>query len=407
MNPWPMVVADLRGMRWSAAAVALLVALAVASAVAIGAQERTLRSGSARAADDFDLVVGAPGSETQLVLTAVYLDLAALALVDGEVLNRLAADPRVAAVAPLAFGDVVRGAPVIGTSAAFVTRWGRVSPAEGRVFEQEGEAVIGADVALRVGESAVPSHAVGGHAHSDEAEEARHRHEGHSYRIVGRLPRLGSPYDRAILVPIESVWEVHGLGNGHAAEGRIGPPFEADRPPGIPAIVVKPRGVADAYALRAAYRGGGTVAVFPAEVLVALYRTMGEVRDALVVASWLNTSLVFAALALLVLTLTGLRRRRYAVLRALGAPAAYILAVVWLGAAMLVAAGGAAGLLLGWAGAVGVSAAVEARTGLRLAFRPEWSDGLLVLGLVALGAVVAGLPALAAYRRPVDAALRV
>lgn len=401
-----MVLADLRSMRGTAFAVPLLVALAVASAVAIGAQERMLRSGSARAADDFDLLVGAPGSETQLVLTAVYLDLAALTLVDGQVLSRLAADPRVAAVAPIAFGDVVRGAPVIGTTAAFATRWGRLAPAEGRVFEREGEAVIGVDVPLRIGDSIVPSHAVVGHAHADAAEEARHRHEGHSYTVVGRMPRLGSPWDRAILVPIESVWEVHGLGDGHAEEGRIGLPFDAPAVPGVPAIVVKPRRVADAYALRSQYRSGGTMGVFPAEILVALYRTMGDVRDVLVVAAWLNTGLIFAALTLLVLTLTGLRLRRYAILRALGAPALYIASVVWLGAACLIAAGGLAGLLLGWVGAIAVSAIIAARTGLSLAFRPEWSDGILVLGLLTLGALLAALPALASYRQPVNAGLR-
>lgn len=406
MNPWPMVLADLRAMRWTAFAVPLLVALAVASAVAIGAQERMLRSGSARAADDFDLLIGAPGSETQLVLTAVYLDLSALTLVDGAILNRLANDPRVESAAPIAFGDVVRGFPVIGTTAGFVTRWGRRSPSEGRLFDAEGEAVAGADVTLKVGDSFVPSHAVAGHAHGDEAEEARHRHEGHSYTIVGRMPRLGSAYDRAILVPVESVWEVHGLGDGHATEGRIGPPFDADNVPGVPAVVVKPRRVADAYALRSQYRSGGTMAVFPAEILVSLYRTMGDVRDALVAAAWLNTALIFAALTLLMITLAGLRRHRYAVLRALGAPARYIVAVVWLGAGLLIAAGGLAGLLLGWGGAVAVSWVIASRTGLALTFRPDWADGLLVIGLVSLGALFASLPALAAYRQPVNAVLR-
>ena len=406
MNPWPMVAADLRAMRWTALFVPLLVALAVASAVAIGAQERTLRAGSARAADDFDLLVGAPGSETQLVLTAVYLDLKALTLMDGGVLARLAGDRRVSAAAPLAFGDVVRGAPVIGTTAAFASRWSRLAPAEGRLFEREGEAVVGADVALAVGATFEPSHAPPGHGHADEEEEARHRHEGHEIRVVGRMPRLGSPYDRAILLPVESVWEVHGLGSGHATEGRIGPPYDATSVPGVPAIVVKPRTVADAYALRAQYRTAGTTAVFPAEVLVGLYRMVGDLRDALAVAAWLNTGLIFAALAALVGTLASLRRRRYAVLRALGAPAVYIVAVVWLGAAILVAAGGAAGLLLGWAGALAVSGVLEARTGLALALAPAWSDAGLVLGLVALGAAFGILPALAAYRRPVDDTLR-
>lgn len=409
MNPFPMVRADLKALRWLAFAIPLLIAVAVAMGVGIGAQERMLRQSSARAADDFDLLIGAAGSQTQLVLTTVYLDLEALPLTDGALLNRLATDPRVAAVAPIAFGDVVRGFPVIGTTPAFASRWGRVQAAEGRLFEKEGEALVGADVSLKIGDTFKPSHATGGgHAFQEDAEEeTRHRHEEVSYTVVGRLPRLGTPWDRAIQVPVESVWETHGLGNGHADDdAELGPPFDAQNVPGVPAIVVKPKRIADAYALRSQYRQGGTMAVFPAEVLVSLYKTIGDVKDVLVASSWISNGLIFVAVLLLLLTLTGLRRRRYAVLRALGAPAIYILVVVWLEAAILLAAGCALGLLLGWGAASVVSRAIEAETGLHLAFSPGMPDMLFVAGLIALGSLLALVPAALTYRLPVSDALR-
>jgi putative ABC transport system permease protein len=200
------------------------------------------------------------------VLAAVHLRLDALPAMDGAIVERLRADKGVAAVAPLAFGDIARGYPVVGATAEFATRWGRHPPAEGRLFAAEDEAVVGADVALALGDVVVPSHAP--HA----AAEAAHRHEGAGARVIGRLPRFGSAWDRAILVPIEAVWEVHGLGNGHAEDGRIGPPFDAARVPPVPIAVVRPASVADAYALRQRYRQDGTMAVFPAEVLSELYR---------------------------------------------------------------------------------------------------------------------------------------
>ena len=134
----------------------------------------------------------------------------------------------------------------------------------------------------------------------------------------------------------------------------------------MPAIVVKPRAVADAYALRAQYRQGGTVAFFPAEVLVALYSTLGDVRDVLVVASALNDVLIFAATMMLLLALAGLRRRRYAVLRALGASRSYILLTVWLGASFILLAGCLAGLALGGLASWLIAYVVEQRTGLAL-----------------------------------------
>ncbi|TCR67241.1 ABC transporter permease [Bosea sp. BK604] len=410
MNPFPMVWADIRALRWTALAIVTLVALAVAIGVAIGAQERALRRSSAAAAEDFDLLIGAPGSQTQLVMSSIYLQPDAIPLIDGRLLNTLAKDERVAAVAPIAFGDISRGYVIVGTTADLVSRWGRLKPSEGRFFAGEGEAVLGADVSYKLGETIEPSHGVLGHAAKPgqvDEEEAGHRHEGHGYVAVGRLPRLGSPWDRAILVPVENVWEVHGLGNGHASEeAGIGLPFDGQKIPGVPAIVVKPRSVAGAYQLRAQYRQGGTMAFFPAEVLVTLYRALGDVRDVLVVASVLNAVLILAAVLLLLVAVAGLRRRRYAVLRALGAPRAYVLLVVWLGMALLIGAGCLSGLAVGAVFTRAVSGLVEAQTGLRLAFSLESREMLQVLLLFAIGSVVSLLPALMSYRAPVVAGLR-
>ncbi len=93
LNPLPVILADIRRSRWGFASVVGLIAVAVALGVAVSAQERALRRGSAAAADAFDLLVGAPGSPTQLVLTAVYLQPAALPLVPGDVLKGLHDEP--------------------------------------------------------------------------------------------------------------------------------------------------------------------------------------------------------------------------------------------------------------------------------------------------------------------------
>jgi putative ABC transport system permease protein len=105
MNPLPIVWADCRRATTGILSVVCLIAIAVALGVAVSAQERALRTGSARAADAFDLLIGAPGSQTQLVLTAVYLQPAALPLLPGEVLKRLQTEARAGYSAPKALGD--------------------------------------------------------------------------------------------------------------------------------------------------------------------------------------------------------------------------------------------------------------------------------------------------------------
>ncbi len=151
-----MVWADLRAMRLGGLIVVGLIALAVAMGVAVSAQERTLRQASARASDDFPLLVGAAGSATQLVLTSVFLQPEALPLLPGATAAKVLADPRAAATAPIAVADVVQGHALVGTTAPLVTHWGRLQPSEGRMFAAEDEAVVGARARLAVGQSVTP-----------------------------------------------------------------------------------------------------------------------------------------------------------------------------------------------------------------------------------------------------------
>ena len=403
MNPFPVVVADFRHRPATALAIVVLIALAVALGVAISAQERALRKGGARAADAFDLLIGAPGSETQLVLTTVFLQPAPLPLVSGELLRKLDSDPRVAGAAPVAYGDFHRGMPVVGTSAAFVTRFGALTLAEGRNFAAMGEVVTGADTGAPLGYEFHPAHGQDG--------EGQHVHDGDTYRVVGRLPRTGTPWDRAFLVPIESVWETHALPTGHEeheadADAAIGPPWGSDRLAGVPAIVVKPRSIADAYALRGAYRRDGVNAVFPGEILVSLYAVLGDIRDLLSLIAIGTQVLVLAAILMTILLAVGQRARQMAVLRALGASRLYVFLVIWLQTVLQVATGAALGLTGGWGFAHVIAIAVEARTGLALPVTLGGGEVVLAAALVLAGGALALLPALIAYRMPVARGLR-
>lgn len=447
MNPLPIVLATLRGHRLTCGLFVLLVALAVALGVAVTAQERALRRGSARAADAFDLIVAAPGSQTDVLLAAVYLRPTAMELVPGDTLARLYAEPRARLVAPLAFGDSVHGNVIVGTTAAFVDHLSG-GLVEGRPFAAATEAVVGALSPIGLGERLKPVHgmheaesdedhagdaAEEGHAddgdrdgeaagvpadhHDGEAEDHDHDDheaevaEGHehglAFTVVGRMRPTGTPWDRAVVVPVEYVWAVHGLASGHAeGETRIGPPFAAERLPGVPAVVVAPDSVAAAYGLRNAYRDSRTTAFFPAEALGELYAILGDVARLLGLLTLATQSLVVAAIAVGVLTLLELYRRRFALLRALGASRAFVFLTVWSFVAGLVAVGAVLGLGLGYGVAVLVSGVLAGSTGIAMPAGIGASEVLLAGGIVAVGALLALVPAAISYRRPPVAALR-
>ena len=401
MNPWPVARAGLLRHRGSYAVFCLLIALATAIGVAVSAQEAALRRGSARAADKFDLVVAAPGSQTDAVLAAIYLRPGTIPLMAPADAERALAEPRAKFAAPLGFGDRHEGSPIIGSIAAFVDYLSG-GLAEGRMFAQETEAVAGAAVAARLGASFHPAH---GAADADDDDDREAGHDAHQHGVtltlVGRMKPTGTPWDNAIIIPIESVWRTHQLPVGHAdGETQIGPPFTAGKVPGLPAIVMAPRSISDAYGLRGLWRTPSTMAFFPAEALTPLYAVMCDVRDLM---SWFALAaqgLVVVAILAGVVAIVGLHRRRFAVLRALGAPGAYVFACVFLQIAIIIISGALAGLALGAGAAHLVSRAFSARTGIALPVQIGADELWLVAALVAFGLLAAIAPAFMAWRRP-------
>ena len=392
--PWPLARALLVRFRWTNLLFAGLMALSVGLGGALLSQERALREAAARAAGPFDVIVAAPGDEIRALLSTVYLQpAAALPLLGPEALRAIQADPRVSLAAPVAFGDSHAGAPIVGTTAAFLDRL--AGPlAEGRAWARHGEAIAGAHAAMTLGETVAPAH---GHGDAAEADA----HAGESLRIVGRMSPTGGPWDRAILVPIETLWEMHGLAPGHAPERpeQLGPPFDPDYFPGAPAFVLSGERLADAYAIRARHDGEGTMAFFPGATLARLHAVLGDVREAMSLMAVLTQALAAAGVLAGLVALARLFARRFALLRAMGAPRRFVLGVVWLYAASLLGAGCLAGLALGWASAGLVSAALSARTDMAVAASLGWPEIQLAAAAFSAASLLALAPAVAAYRR--------
>ncbi|MEI7231428.1 FtsX-like permease family protein [Pectobacterium carotovorum] len=211
MIPWRLIWVDWRRLWPGVLVVVLLIATATALSISVSLQERALRMGSAKAADRFDLVIGAPGSETQLVLSSVFLQPSALTLIPAQVLTDLEKNPLVAWAAPVAFGDFYQGMPIVGTTPPLVTDNGKRQLTAGRVFNDGFEAVVGARTGLTVGSTFSP-------IHGQVGTEGAHAHDDVTYTVVGVLPADGSAWDKAILVPVNAVWRVHGIHPPHGAD---------------------------------------------------------------------------------------------------------------------------------------------------------------------------------------------
>ncbi|SHG96184.1 FtsX-like permease family protein [Cognatishimia maritima] len=396
--PLPLVRAMLWRFRWANGIFVLLIAISVGMGIGLLAQERGLRLGSAMAADKFDLVITAPGSELTMMLATVFLQPSNTPLLDGETYAEIANHPRVKTAAPLAFGDSYEGNPVVGTTAAFVEHL-TDGAIDGQQFETTDEAVVGALVDLNIGDTFEPSHGVG------DAVEGGH---GFEISVVGRMPVTGSPWDRALIVPIEGVWETHGLANGHALEDtHLGAPFDPEYFPGTPSVIVQADSLAGTYLLQSQFtRDLETMAFFPGAVLSNLYRIMGDMRQAMSIMALVSQILVAISVLLGLFILSRLFARQLGLLRAIGAPRRFVLGVVWSYAATLLITGSLLGVALGLVASEVLGQIVSERTQISVPTGLGWTEVHLVAAFLSATSVLSLIPAFSALRGSILAAIR-
>lgn len=265
MNIALLLKSELRRSAGILAGMALIIALALSIAVAAGICERMVKASAAQSADDFDLLIGARGSSSALLLGTVFLRDEMLPIVPASAWANIreaqTAKSSIRWAAPVAFGDrTPSGRTIVGTTRSFLDRGKSREPAAGRFFTKPTEAVAGASSGYVIGDKFSPMH---GRVHG-----AGHAHEGMAYEVVGILPPTGTPWDRAVMVPIESVWAAHADAHDdhdHEAEeahDREEPSthlFESwmqsnkthlEELPGFSAVIVKPASVSSAYRLR-------------------------------------------------------------------------------------------------------------------------------------------------------------
>src|SRR5262249_3862889 len=140
---------------------AVSVALGVSLVVASVLLARGIKDGFVAGATDYNLLVGAKGSPTQLVLGVIFRMDLATPNIEYTVYQGLQQDPRVAMAVPIGVGDAYRGFRYVATTSAYFAAfpWRRktFALAAGRLFaddppsEPAYEAVLGAEAARSTG----------------------------------------------------------------------------------------------------------------------------------------------------------------------------------------------------------------------------------------------------------------
>jgi putative ABC transport system permease protein len=368
----------------------LLLSLGLASITLVLLVNHQIQQAFARDLAGIDVVVGAKGSPLQLILSGVFQIDTPTGNVPLADVQTLQANPQVAKLIPISMGDSFKGYRIIGTTPDYLSHYAGVM-ASGALWQAPMQAVLGAKVArdtgLRVGDSFVGSHGLGGGGHA---------HGQTPYTVTGVLAPGGSVMDRLILTATESVWRVHEKDTAlDAADQKI---LEEEREVTLALIqyrsplaaVTFPRFINTTTDMQAAA---------PAVEISRLLGLIGIGAD--VLRAFAGVLLLTAGVSVFIALWSAVRERRadLALLRMLGAAPRQLAALLWCEALWLALLATLLGLALGQGVAALLAVALDVDKSISLAAL-NWPVALLAVPALALGVAAASalLPTWEAYR---------
>lgn len=423
MNAVSLAAAAIHARPLQSALCILSATLGSALLVLVFLLSQTIASGFQRNAEGIDIVAGAKGSPLQLVLSSVYhADVPAgnIEMTDYMALQR---DRHVRQAIPLTLGDNYQGWRMVGSTPEYLQLY-QAEFAQGQVFAQPFEAVVGAATGMEMGETFAARHGF--------AADSNDIHDSYSYTVTGVLKPTGTVLDRLIITSVESVQALH---SGHHHEDHEDARAEghekhhdhdaqdhdeahdhdahdhdahdheaAEEALGhqVTAVLIKTRSPIDRMNLpRQINQSTDLLAAVPSLEMARLTKSLG-IGKTLILALGVGF-VVLSALILLASLASSLAVRRYdlAVLRVLGASPGKLLLTVVAEAVLLSGVGTVIGLAVGHG--VGYIAALNIDT-LQGIVLPETFlqvhvlDGVfLLLGLV-IGITASLIPAISAAR---------
>jgi len=421
-----LALAYLRDRPLTTALNVLLLAISVAMLVLLLQFGEQARERFERDGQGVDLVVGAKGSPLQLIMSSIFHVDQPTGNIPYDSLDILRDNPAISRAVPLALGDNFRSFRIVGTDAGFNELYG-LEIAEGADFDAPMQAVIGAKVAEATG-AQIGQKFIGNHGfETAEEEDGPNNSQGHDhapFETVGILSPSGTVADRLILTSLESVWDVHGISHDRdhehethdhethdhethddeetpqtnpasgGSQSRV-PELE----PELTALLVTYRNASAAIRVPAMVnRQTEMQAAVPAVETARLLELLGASLDGIRVFAWLIG--ITGGLAIFVALLNMARGREgdLALLRVMGASPIQVFATVILEGVITAAIGA----VVGWMGAHALIAIARSQfstladLGLS-AWAPVSGELVLVLAVIAIGALAALIPAARVY----------
>lgn len=415
-----LAIAYLRDRPLTTALNVLLLTISVAMLVLLLQLGNQASERFERDARGIDLVVGAKGSPLQLILSSVFHVDQPTGNVPYSSLALLRRDPAVARAVPLALGDNFRGYRIVGTDASFADLYS-AEIAEGETFDAPLETVLGASVAAQTG-AKLGQRFVGSHGLAEE-DGGDQGHDHAPFEVVGLLKPTGTVVDRLIITSYESVWDVHGIehdhdhedhehdgdaddheheGHDHDEEGEAPQILQAQGnglQQELTALLVTYRNASGAIRIPSLInRQTEMQSAVPATETARLLSLLGSSIEGVKLFAWLLGITGGLAIFVALLNMARTREGDLALLRVMGASRVQVFATVVMEGVITAAAGA----ILGWLAAHGLIVLAKSNfatlgdLGLE-AWKFEPAEALLMVNVVAIGAIAALIPAWRVY----------
>lgn len=408
MTLLPLACKSLLNRRFAALLTVLTIAVSMTLLLGVEKIRSQARDSFASTISGTDLIVGARSGAVNLLLYSIFHIGDATNDVSWQSYQEISTSPQVAWSVPIALGDSHKGFRVIGTTPEFFTRYHYGARHElafdsGKPFDDVYDAVIGAEVAARLGytldQQIVVAHGMGAVSFAE--------HKDKPFRIAGILARTGTPVDASVLISLQAIEAIHiDWQSGARVPGQTVSADDAKKmdltPKTITAFLLGLKTKVATFGLQRQindYRDEPLLAILPGIALQELWSLVGTAESALLIVSSLVVIAGLLGMLTALVTTLNERRREMAILRSVGARPRVIFGLLVLEAALLTMLGIALGIAFLYLALAFAQAPIESHYGILISLNAPTSRELLLIALVAAGGVFAGIvPASLAYR---------